>query len=235
MKSGLLARICSSSFGLRVKRATFHWLRRVLDQVLVFSSSCVLRNRIISFFFSRAHYQKQYRIALALAFIGVWDKMWKPDFLSINSLQEIFILASMWGVCRLRDRARVLLYLRYLLLQAWIRGLLEYGFLDFGEPLLSDIVSTFYGLPPAPFLDEEPLPNPSVSNSTFPSWNDVSSPNVTLCQSPQVFLMDELPIPSPYLKPLVLLKTSLVSYYPLRVSLLAWIHWAWEGFKYYVF
>ena len=122
-------------------------MRRFLDHVLMLTTSAVFRNRVISFYCARAQYQGRTSIFAMLSLVGVLDRLLLPDWTVLCLVQEIAIFFFMWGVCRLRDRDRILFYLRCLFLEFWILQMLEFGFLDFGDPLLSGVVSSLYGLP----------------------------------------------------------------------------------------
>ena len=91
--------------------------QRFLNYVIILFSYQISPSRLLSFFLSRDQYQG--RILRA----GIWTcatlVLWLfPEWsVLLSPTQELFVLWSMWSVSNLKDRGRLVLYIRLLILE----------------------------------------------------------------------------------------------------------------------
>ena len=90
---------------------------RFINYLVIFSSYLGSPCRLLSFFLSRDQFQGYYRRTAFWLFLILLSNLWFVSGVSFSPLQEGLVLTAMWSVSNLKDRRRLVLYIRFLALE----------------------------------------------------------------------------------------------------------------------
>lgn len=188
---------------------------KLLDLGISAASFLVLRSRVVSFFICRSLRQEQKYIALFWLLFGLMEQYLPSSSLSFSPSQELWIFACMWGVVRLKDRARILMYIRGLALQIWCQLLVDHGMLE------------IEGIPNFQFfLAPITLQAPDYVNASFSAE---IPPEETKIES-----IENLPPNASYIG-LVRVDRSVSVFYHVSCQFCSWLDWFRAWFSGYFF
>ena len=139
-----------------------NWFLRFINYIVIFSSYYSSSSRLLSFFLSRDQYQGRLKRASLWILLISLLFLFPNHRLELLPVQEGVVFVSMWSVSNLKDRARLLFYIRLFLLECGlclISGIWDTGktcnlYQMFGWQLASDSF---------PALDTKPLPPSSFA------------------------------------------------------------------------
>ena len=182
------------------------WFRHLLDYSVIILSFKFCASRLLSFFLSRDHYQGRFlRVGfwVVFSFFAAILPQALPEF---SLLQDSWVFIAMWSVSNLKDRGRLLLYIRLVLLEVLFR-------------CLSDTLPISSSLDSVPVLDFDPVLQLSekdekitadLFDEDFPSEDDPSAPTA-----------------------LVSVNTNLSIYaLPSCTYVVSWMIWIWNSIIY---